>query len=83
MYGLPHAGIIAQKLLEEWLEKHDYRQSDKTSGFWKYDTRPISFTLIVDDVGVKYVSKKRANHLINVLKKHYTVAEDWEGNHAP
>ena len=35
--------------------------------------------VIVDDFGVKYVDKKHAIHLINVLKKHYTVAEDWEG----
>ena len=32
MYGLPHAGIIAQKLLEETLAKHGYHQSDKTPG---------------------------------------------------
>ena len=79
MYSLSHAGIIAQKLLEEWLENHGYRQSDKTPGFWKHDTQPISFTLIVDDFGVKYVCKKHSNHLINVLKKRYTVKEDWEG----
>ena len=79
MYSLPHAGFIAQKLLEELLEKHGYRQSDKTPGFWKHDTQPIRFTLIVDDFGVKYVGKKHADHPINVLKKHYTVVEDWEG----
>ena len=28
IYGLPHAGIIAQKLLEERIERHGYRQSD-------------------------------------------------------
>ena len=79
MYGLPHTGIIAHKLIEERLKKHGYSQSDKTPGFWKHDTRLISFTLIVDDFGVKYVGKKHANHLIKILKKHYTVAEDWEG----
>ena len=79
MYGLPHAGIIAQKLIEERIEKHGYRQSDKTPSFWKHDTGPISFTLIVDDFGVTYVGKKHANHLINVLKNYYTEAEDWDG----
>ena len=79
MYGLPHAGIIAQRLLEERLKKNGYRQSDKTPGFWKHDTRSIRFTLIVDDFRVKYVCRKHANHIINVLKKHYTVAEYWEG----
>ena len=32
MYGLPHAGIIAQKPLEERLAKHGYHQSDKIPG---------------------------------------------------
>ena len=69
MYGFPHAGIIAQKLLEERLKKHGYHQSDKTPGFRKHDTQPISFTLIFDDFGVKYVGKKHTNHRINVLKE--------------
>ena len=71
--------MIALQLLETRLEKHGYRQSDKTPDFWKHDTRPISFTLIVDDFGVKYVGKENADHLINVLKEHYEVAEDWDG----
>ena len=66
-------------IIEKRLEKNGYRQSDKTLGFWKHDTRPISFTLIVDDFGVKFVGKENADHLISVLKEHYEVAEDWEG----
>ena len=49
VYGPPHAGIIAQKLLEERLAKHGYTQSDTTPGYWSHNTRPISFRLIVDD----------------------------------
>ena len=79
MYGLPHAGIIAQKLLKERLEAHGYTQSNMTPGFWRHETRPISFTLIVDDFGVKYFGKEYADHLINALNEHYKVAEDWEG----
>ena len=79
MYSLPHAGIISQKILEEWLENNGYCQSDKAPVFWKHDAQTISFTLIVDDFGVKYVDKKHDNNLINVLKKHYTVTEDCEG----
>ena len=33
MYGLPHAGLIAQQLLEERLQKHGYEQSKVTPGF--------------------------------------------------
>ena len=79
MYRLPHAVIIAQKLLEESLKKHGYCQSDKTPGFWKHDTRHICFSLIVDDFGVKYVGKEHADHIIGVLEELYVVDKDWEG----
>ena len=79
MYGLPQAGILAQKLLEQPLNKHDYQQSPITPGLWKHDTRPISFTLCVDDFGVKYVGREHAEHLRNVLNEHYKCAVDWDG----
>ena len=44
MYGLLHAGIIAQKLLEERLNKHGYHQSKFTPGFWTHESRPICFS---------------------------------------
>ena len=79
MYGLPHAGIIAQKLLKESLAKHGYRQSGKTPGLWKHDWRLISFSIIVDDFGVKYVGREHADHLIKILEEFYVVDKDWEG----
>ncbi len=53
MYGLPQAGIIAQQLLKERLQNYGYRQSKATPGLWQHDTRPISFSLVVNDFGVK------------------------------
>ena len=41
--------------------------------------RPISFTLIVDDFGVKYVGKEHADHLISILEELYVVEKDWAG----
>ena len=79
MYGLPQAGILAQKLLEERLEKHGYKQSKHTPGFWKHEWRPICFSLVVDDFGVKYVGKEHAEHLVAALKEDYEVETDWEG----
>ena len=79
MYGLPHAGLIEQQLLKKRLEKHGYGQSNITPGFWKYDTRPISFTLTVNDFGVMCIGTEHADHLINDLKEHCEVAEDWDG----
>jgi hypothetical protein len=57
MYGLPQAGIIAQELLEEHLLKAGYPQSKVTPGYWKHNWQPISFTLVMDDFGIKYTTK--------------------------
>ncbi len=34
----------------------------------------------MDDFGVKYVGKENVEHLINVLKQHSQIKEDWEGS---
>jgi len=69
MYGLPQAVILAQQLLEECLEKDGYRQSKITPGLWTHDTHPISFSLVVDDFGVKYVGEENAQHLLDTVQK--------------
>ncbi len=53
MYGLPQAGIIVQNLLNKCLCKAGYRQSTITPGYWRHNWHPISFTLVVDNFGVK------------------------------
>ena len=79
MYGLPHGGLIAQQLLEERLQKHGYKQSKLTPGLWTHKWRDITFTLIVDDFGVKYVGDEHVKHLIQVLEEHYEITQDWDG----
>ena len=79
MYGLPQAGIIAQDLLTKRLHKAGYRQSAVTPGYWHHDWRPISFTLVVDDFGVKYTNKDDVKHLASVLRQDYEIDIDWEG----
>jgi hypothetical protein len=79
MYGLPQVGLLANELLEKCLNKHGYQQSKLVPGLWKHDTRRIQFTLVVDDFGVKYIDKERAQHLKNALKEHYKLTCDWTG----
>ncbi len=79
IFGLPQAGIFAQELLKERLKKVGYTQSKFTPGYWKHKRHPISFTLVVNVFGVKYIGKEHIMHLIRVLKEHYDVEEDWEG----
>ena len=80
MYGLPQAGILANKLLKKRLAKRGYFELPHTPGLWKHVSRPVAFTLVVDDFGVKYVGEQHARHLIQSIEKDYTVEVDWEGN---
>jgi hypothetical protein len=79
MYGLPQAGIIAQELLEERLIIAGYHQSKLTPGYSTHGWYPISFTLVVDDFGVKYINKDDVTHLLAALQKDYDVDANWEG----
>ncbi|KAL7476123.1 hypothetical protein ACHAW6_002002, partial [Cyclotella cf. meneghiniana] len=58
MYRLPHAGLIANKLLEKRLNKHGYHQNKLVPGLWKHKWHSIWFALVVDDFGGKYVGKE-------------------------
>jgi hypothetical protein len=69
MYGLPQAGILANELLQPILAKYGYQPTTHTHCLWKHDTRPISFLLVVDDFGVKYVGREHAQHLMGCIKK--------------
>jgi hypothetical protein len=79
MYGLPQAGILASALLQRNLAKDGYRPTTHTPGLWTHDTRPISFSLVVDDFGVKYVCREHAEHLMTCIKKNYTISSEWNG----
>eukprot|EP00804_Cyclotella_cryptica_P011147 CCRYP_020833-RA/>CCRYP_020833-RA protein AED:0.43 eAED:0.43 QI:0/0/0/1/0/0/2/0/225 len=80
VHGLPMAGALANKLLRERLAPHGYYKVAHTPGLWCHVKHPISFTLVVDDFGVKYVAEEHAQHLIDTLKKNYKLAEDWSGD---
>ncbi|KAL7474459.1 hypothetical protein ACHAW6_000435, partial [Cyclotella cf. meneghiniana] len=53
MYGLPQAGILANKLLAKRLASAGYYQCQYTPGLWRHVWRPITFCLVVDDFGIK------------------------------
>ena len=79
MYGLCQAGKIANDALVPYLANHGYHQSKQTHGLFTHETRPITFSLIVDDFGVKYVGKEHAEHLIQTLANKYKITTDWTG----
>ena len=80
MYGLPQAGILANKLLKERLGKKGYYEVPHSPGLWTHTWRPITFTLVVDDFGIKYQGKEYFNHLLSTLREDYTVEVDPAGS---
>jgi hypothetical protein len=79
IYGLPQAGILANKLLQQRLAPQGYYEVTHTPGLWKHVTRSIQFSLVVDDFGIKYIGEEHAQHLIDVLQQHYALDIDWSG----
>jgi hypothetical protein len=51
VWGLPQAGILANKLLKKCLAPHGHFECKQTPGLWKHATCPISFTLVVNNFG--------------------------------
>ena len=80
VWGLPQAGIIANKHLRRKLAPFRYHECVNTPGLWRHETRAISFTLVVDNFEVKYVKKDDVDHLITSIKSTYSLTEDWAGN---
>ena len=80
IYGLPQSGRLANDFLREKLRPKGYYEVSHTPGLWKHVSRPIQFTLVVDDFGVKYSRKEDIDHLIQSLKKDFTLSEDWKGD---
>jgi hypothetical protein len=77
MYGLKQASLLANQLLQTRLAPFGYCPARHTPGLWLHKTRPISFTLVVDDFAVKYVGKQHAEHLRDALLRTYELTTDW------
>ena len=79
-YGLPQSGILANDCLQAHLLAHGYKeQATHTPGLFNHETSLVTFSLIVDDFGVKYVIENQARHLIDTLHLLYRITIEWTG----
>ena len=76
IYGLPQAGILAQDRLIKHLAAHGYHQAQHTPCLFKHESNSVSFTLVVDDFGIKYTNDADADHLLKSLRELYIMTED-------
>ena len=78
--GLKQAGKITNDRLTKHLEQYGYIPTAQTPWLWKNCTRPVTFTLVVDDFGVKYVGIENFNHLKNALCNLYEITVNLSGS---
>jgi len=77
---MPHARKIAYDKLVTYLKLYGYKLSRFTPGLWTNLRTGLTFTLMVEDFGIKFTAKSQVQHLINALEKKYKVTIDWTGN---
>jgi hypothetical protein len=80
MYGLKEAAILAYDQLRTHLAPFGYAPVPFTPGLWRHDSKPITFTLAVDDFGIKYFDKADVTHLFAALATRYAYTTDWSGS---
>jgi len=76
MDGLPQAGRLAYNHLVLNLGRNGYHPCKRTHGLWRHITRPILFSLVVDDFGIKYFGKQHAQHVFTSLRENYKITKD-------
>ena len=79
MPGNKKAGRIANDQLKAHLAQFGFAPIPRTPALWKHNTKPIFFSLVIDDFGVKYTGKENTDHLIQAPQKLYTISIDWNG----
>ena len=67
VYGMNQAGKISNDKLNQHLDKFGYDPAHITSVLWRHQTRPLQFSLVVDDFGIQYENQSDITHLIGAL----------------
>ena len=80
MYGLKEAGCVAFNKLKANLAPAGYSPVPCTPGLWRHKTKRTTFTLAVDDFGIKYFNDADLEHLLDALRSSYTISVDRTGS---
>ena len=51
IYGLPQSGKLENEYIPKKIAPHGYYEVKYTPELWKHISRPIQFTIVVDDFG--------------------------------
>ena len=80
IYGLPQAALLAQLRLDKHLATHGFHADEHTACLYRHESRDITFTLVVDDFGIKAKSDMvDIEYLLSCLREKYTITVDYTG----
>ena len=79
IYVLKEAGVIAFDQLVQKLKRFGYESMPQTPGLWRHTSRKTTFTLCINNFGIQYFSKAKADHLIEAIQDIYECSIDWKG----
>ena len=68
MYVLVQSVIITNTSIKEHPLTFGYEHVPVTPGLYSNNTNDITFTMVVDNFGIKYIIKKCSEDLINALQ---------------
>ena len=83
VYGLKQEYLIAIDRLVKLLKAHGYYPLRSNPGIWCYETLPTKFALCVENFGIEYTNPAHARHIVDTLKKYYTISIYWGGKFTP
>ena len=79
MYGLPQAGNFSNDKLKLHLANFGYEPAPITPVLWRHKTRPLQFSLVADEFGIKCERQEDITHILDALNTIYKISEDWDG----
>ena len=80
MHDLSQAGRLANDKLVSHLAPCGYSSIKFTPGLWAHNKLKTTFTLVVDDFGVKHLSIQDILHLKQALETKYTIIINYSGS---
>ena len=79
MYGMPHAGKLAQDELIQLLNEAGYFNTSTSPSLFTHTSRDLDFTVTVDDFAINFKLEADYQHLVHTLESKYVITQDLTG----
>jgi hypothetical protein len=73
MYGMDDAARKSFQLLEHNLRTDGYCNTERNPNLFRHRSNGVAFTLVVDDLCVKWQTEAALEHLLSTLRKNYGI----------